>query len=144
MTLLEEVAMLLTELGLGQYTPDGTGGTVYLLALPSTPDVCMSVTPYNSGADGDAGLPYDKPRYQIRCRGTKADRTSGYTLGKAVYDALHGLGSRTLPGGTWMLQCLAVAGGGPGYIGVDDQGRAEFVINVELEVETRAPRARAV
>lgn len=142
MTLLEEVARLLAELGLGTYKPDASDGTIYLLQLPQSPDVAMAVTFY-AGGQGDAGLQYDTPRCQIRCRGTKNDKTQGYALAKSVYDALHGLSRRTLPGGTWMLQCLGVQSG-PAGMGIDNNGRDEWTVNVEFEVDTRAPRARAV
>lgn len=142
MTLLEEVAMLLAQLGVGTYTPSAAGGTIYLVQLPQEPDVAMAVTPY-PGATGDAGLPYDLPRFQIRCRGSKNDRTAGYALAHSVWNALQGLGSGYLPGGTWMVQCTGVTNG-PGYMGTDGNGRDEYVVNVEIEVETRARRARAI
>lgn len=141
MTLLEEVAQLLAELGIGTYKPTGADGTIYLLQLPQSPDVAVAVTPY-TGANGDAGLPYDTPRFQIRCRGSKNDKTAGYALAKSVWDAVQGLGSRYLPGGTWMVQCVGVTNG-PGFMGFDENGRDEYAVNVEIEVETRARRARA-
>lgn len=140
MTLLEEVARFLEQLGLGTYRPEG-GGTIFLLLLPQDPDVCMAITFY-PGPQSDGGLPYDSPRCQIRCRGTKNDRTQGYKLAKQVYDALHGLGSQYLPGGTWMVQCLGWQGG-PAPMGMDGNSRDEWVVNVEFEVSTNARRARA-
>lgn len=141
MTLLEEVAELLADLGIGTYKPTAADGTIYLLQLPQSPDVAVAVAPY-TGANGDAGLPYDLARFQIRCRGSKNNKTAGYALAKSAWDALQGLGSRYLPGGTWMLQCLGVTSG-PALMGFDANGRDEWVVNVEIEVETSARRARA-
>lgn len=140
---LVEVAQLLAELDLGTYKPPpAIDGTIYLLRLPQTPDLAMAVSFY-AGPEGDAGLPYDTPRCQIRCRGTKADKTAGYALAQSVYDALHGLSRRYLPGGTWMLQCLGVQSG-PISMGFDDNSRDEHAVNVQFEFETHAPRARAI
>jgi len=141
MTLLEEVALYLEQLGLGTYKTT-TGGTIYLLKLPQSPDECMAITFY-PGPESDGGLQYDSPRCQIRCRGTKNDRTRGYALAKSVYDALHGQGSQHLPGGTWMVQCLGWQGG-PAPMGFDGNDRDEWVVNVEFEFATSAPRARAI
>lgn len=143
-TLMEEIALLLADCDLGTYRPDSTDGTIYLLQLPQTPpspEVAMAIAAY-PGGDGDAGLAYDKLRFQIRCRGSKNDKTAGYRLATAVWDALQGMGSRYLPGGTWLVQALGVSSG-PGYVGSDQNGRDEHVVNVEFEVHTNARRARA-
>jgi hypothetical protein len=140
-TLLEEVAQWLDQLGLGDYLPNTVGGSIFLLQAPQTPDVCIAVAPYTSVED-DQGLPYDKLRFQFRIRGQKGDKTSGYRLAKQVFDAVKGHGSTYLPAGTWMLQCLALSG--PALMGFDESGRDEYTVNVEIEVATRAPRARAI
>ena len=118
MTLLEEFAALAAELGLGTYRADGTpGGTIFLAGLPSTPDEAIAIGRYG-GSEADTRLPYDEPRLQFRVRGISADVRTAEARAQAVYDALHGLGMRTLPGGTW-LQLAVAAQGGPIYIGPD-------------------------
>lgn len=140
LTLLEEVALLAVDLGLGTYE---LGGTIYLGRLPQgDPDVCMAIAPY-PGGDADAGLPWDKPRFQFRCRGKKNDAVQGYRLARTVWVTLHGLGSRSLRGGTWMVQCLGV-NNGPALMGYDQNGRDEYAVNMEIEVSTNVRRARAV
>lgn len=133
MTLLEEVAALLDELGVGTYHADGTaGGTIYLAALPSAPDRAIAVARYGAG-ESDSRLGYDEVNLQIRTRGTRTDARTAEQDAQSVYDALHGLGERTLPGGTWLQ--LAVAGqGGPIYIGRDEAGRHEYTVNVRAEL----------
>lgn len=140
MTLTEEIAQLLHNLGLGVYKADGTaGGTIYLTRLPQTPDIAIAVARY-AGPEADAKLPYDEPRIQIRTRGSKTDTRIGETKAQQIYDALHGMSSRTLPGGTWLLQVVAVQSG-PVYMGVDGNGRDEWVVNVRTEIENSAYRA---
>lgn len=140
-SLLEEMALWLEQLGLGTYQATGTDGTIYLLQAPQSPDVCIAIAPY-TGAEVEQGLNYDRPRFQFRCRGRKNDQTAGYVLAKQVFDAVAGRGSGYLPAGTWMLQCIALSG--PALMGFDQNGRDEHVVNVEIEVQTSAPRARAI
>lgn len=141
MTLLEEFAALLDELDVGTYHADGTaGGTVFLAALPTSPDRAIAVARYGAG-ESDSRLGYDEVNLQFRARGSSADARTAEQDAQSVYDALHGLGERTLPGGTWLQ--LAVAGqGGPIYIGRDQNGRHEYTVNVRAEVR-RVTRNRS-
>jgi hypothetical protein len=138
-TLTEEVCALLDELGVGTYAPDGPGGIIYGTALPDAPDVALAVARYDGGAEADSLGPWDEPRWQIRVRGAAGDSRTGEALAQAVYDVLHGLGYRYLtPGGTW-LQLAICLNGGPGYIGRDQTGRHEWVVNVRTEVRRPTP-----
>lgn len=140
MTLLEELAWLLAELGLGTFNSDGSaGGTIFLATLPSTPDRCMAVARYG-GAESDSKNPYDELSVQVRCRGPAADARAAEQDAQAVYDALHGLGMRELtPGGTW-LQLAICGGGGPVYIGRDQNGRHEYTVNIRLDIDHETPQ----
>lgn len=132
MTLLEEFAQLLAARGLGTFQADGSaGGTIFLAALPTSPDRCKAIATYG-GEESSALLDYDEPRIQIRCRGGK-DPREAETDAQAVYDALHGLGRVTLPGGTWLQLAVGIQGG-PAYIGRDQNGRHEYVVNIRAEV----------
>lgn len=138
MTLLEEWARLLELLGLGAYRVDGaTGGTIFLAALPTSPDEAIAVARYGSG-ESDSKLPYDEVNLQFRCRGTLEDARKAEATAQAIYDALHGLGPRALPGGTW-LQLAVAAQGGPIYIGRDTNGRHEYTVNVRAEMRRTTP-----
>lgn len=134
MTLLEEFATLLAQRGHGTYEDDG--GTIFLAALPSTPDRCIAVARY-AGGESDSRLPYDEVNLQVRVRGT-ADPTTAEGAAQDVYDDLHGLGMLTLPGGTW-LQLAVGNQGGPIYIGRDQNGRHEFTVNLRAEVRRPTP-----
>lgn len=142
MTLLEELAQLLDDLGLGAYHADGSiGGTIYHPALPTAPDRCMALARYG-GAESDSRNPYDEPSIQIRCRGAAADAREAEIDAQAVYDALHGLEARDLAGGTW-LQLIVCGGGGPTYIGIDQNGRHEYVVNARVDVDHPTPNRPA-
>ncbi|MBA9003733.1 minor capsid protein [Thermomonospora cellulosilytica] len=137
MTLLEEFARLLELRGLGEYHEDGSaGGSIFLAALPSSPDRCKAIALYGGG-DADSRLAYDEPSLQVRCRGTTDPRTAEADA-QQVYDALHGLGMLTLPGGTW-LQLMLAKQSGPVYIGRDVNGRHEWTVNLQAEISRPTP-----
>lgn len=139
MTLLEEWATLMAELGLGTYEPDGPGGTLYHPRLPSTPDQCMAIALYG-GAESDSKNPYDEPSLQVRVRGPADDSRIAEADAQNVYDTLHGLGPRELTaGGTW-LQLAICQNAGPVYIGVDQNGRHEYTVNVRCDVQRSTPQ----
>ncbi|MGH2820562.1 MAG: minor capsid protein [Actinomycetota bacterium] len=132
MTLLEEFAQLLHDRALGVFHADGAaGGTIFLAALPTSPDRCKAVALYG-GVESDSRLDYDEPRLQVRCRGG-TDPRQAETDAQAVYDVLHGLGRVTLAGGTWLQLAVGIQAG-PAYIGRDQNGRHEYVVNVRAEI----------
>jgi minor capsid protein len=134
LTLLEEFAQLLDDLDLGTYHADGTaGGIVFLAVLPEAPDRCIAVARYG-GAESDSANPWDEPRIQLRFRGPAVDARVAEQDAQAAYDALHGLGNRELPGGTW-LQLAVGINGGPVYIGRDTNDRHEYTVNLRCDVQ---------
>lgn len=133
MTLLEELALLFQELGLGTYKPDDVDGTIFFPALPDTPDTCMALARYG-GTESSSRDMFDEIRLQTRHRGTAADARPAEASAQATYDALHGLGMRALPGGT-ELQLAIGTGSGPEYMGRDENRRHEYVNNFRVEVQ---------
>ena len=132
-TVTEQLAQLAHDLGLGVYHADGTaGGTVFLTALPDSPDEAVAVARYG-GPTSDSKLGYDNVNVQFRVRGTRADVRSGEQTAQAYYDALHGLGERVLSGGGY-LQLAVGNQSGPVYMGRDGQGRHEWAVNVNVEL----------
>jgi hypothetical protein len=129
MTLLEEVAELLEELGLGRYAADGD---VFLVVMPDSPDAAV-VLSRQAGRESDARLGYDEPVVRIRVRGAPANATAPEARGQAIYDAVHGLASRRLPGGTWLVSSIGTQAG-PVYIGRDANGRDEWEVIVRMEL----------
>ena len=132
MTLLEEYARLAEELGLGLYRPTSVGGSLFLGKLPDEPALAVAIARY-AGGESDAKLGYDELRLQFRVRAPHGNYAVGEELAQRVYDQLHGLPSRYLPGGTWMVDLIGVQSG-PIDIGTDAKHRPEWTINFRSEV----------
>ncbi|MGS2641680.1 minor capsid protein [Streptosporangium sp. G12] len=127
MTLLEELALLAAELGLGTYP-----GSIFRTKMPTSPDSCLVVARYG-GPESSLADDYDEPSIQWRIRGPAADVSVAEELAERVYDRVHGLGTLDLPGGTW-LQLMVGIQSGPIFIGLDQNNRPEFTVNVRCEV----------
>lgn len=132
MTLLEEFAYLAAELGLGTYTPDAPGGTIYTVLLPPDPDTCIAIA-RSGGAESLVTDDFDQPSIQIRIRGSAADTRTAEHLAERVYKAFHGLGPRTLAGGSTLILAVCTQSG-PVYIGPDQLGRHEYTVNMRCEL----------
>lgn len=143
MTLLEEIAELLEELELGTYDPDGGGGDIFLAAMPDGADGPDSAIALNRqpGAESDALFSYDEPVVQLRVRSSAGDPAAGEARAEAVYSALHGLGSRRLAGGSWLVLSVGTQGG-PIYGGRDASGRDEWIVNLRMEVHRTTANRR--
>lgn len=135
-TLLEQLAQYLANAGLGAYAPNDVTGTIFLSALPETPDQAIAVARYG-GPEADAKLGYDTPSIQVRVRGLLTDAADAERTAQRVYDVLHGLANTALPGGIWLVSCIG-SQSGPTYIGRDMSGRHEFTVNFRTEVRNTA------
>lgn len=131
-TVAEEFARQLATAGLGTYDDTGTTGSIFLRRLPPTPDAAIAVARY-AAAESDSKLPYDTVNIQVRVRGAHTDARTVETTAQNVYDQLHGLANRALPGGTWLMLCVGVQGG-PIDIGDDELGRPEYTCNFRAEL----------
>jgi hypothetical protein len=130
--LVEQWAALLDELGLGTYLPDAAGGSIFLLALPRDPAAVLAVTVVpGPPADGRHG--FDEPTILVRVRGAPNDPAGTARRAQQVFDVLHGLGKRTLPGGLRLVRCFA-AQAGPVWVGRDEQGRHEWSVSMSTEI----------
>lgn len=136
MTLLEEFASLAQLLGLGTYSPT-TGGSIFLTELPDTPDTAIAVARYGAG-ESDAKLGYDTINTQWRVRGPNTDYRTAEATAQQVYDLLHGLHDRALPGGTWLVLMVGNQGG-PIYLGKDEHRRPEYTVNLRAELARSTP-----
>lgn len=136
MTLVEQIAQLLAQLGIADYQPNNTTGDTFLHRLAEQPDEALAIARYG-GTESDAKLGYDAPTIQVRVRGPLADARIAERRAQDVYDALHGISDRLLAGGTWLTSCIGTQGG-PIYIGPDELGRHEFTVNFRLDVRNTA------
>lgn len=110
------------------YPPDVVG--IALGVSPPAPDRAVTLAAY-AGPESNSNEPYDLVNVQVRVRGT-ADYSVSADHAQAIYDALHGLGPITLPGGVRLMNAVCLQGG-PIYIGVDANDRHEHVVNVRCE-----------
>lgn len=133
--LLPGLAALLADEGLGDYSPtdpyplDHAGPVITLGGMPARPDRAVVLTEY-TGTESNSNEPYDLVFVQVRVRGT-VDESVSRGHARAVYDLLNGVGRRTLPNGSRVVNI--VAQGLPGGIGVDANNRHEHVVNVRVE-----------
>jgi len=128
----EEYLLLLQEKSLGVYAPTATGGTLFLGQLPDGPDLAVALALY-AGPEADARLGYDDLRLQFRIRGPAADYRTGKAHAQRVYDELHGMPSRYLAGGTWMVDLVGLQSG-PITLGPDEHHRPEWTLNFRSEL----------
>ncbi|MEU4225804.1 minor capsid protein [Nonomuraea sp. NPDC026600] len=124
-TLLEEFQQLPTTLGVSL-------GPGFVAKMPAAPDRCFVVARYG-GRESSLGDNYDEPSIQYRLRSPAADVRIAEADAERLYDALHGLGPYTLPGGTFLLLAVGVQSG-PIFIGQDANGRPEYTINLRCEI----------
>lgn len=133
---LEEFAQLLDVLDIGTYQATGTGGSVFLGELPDTPDLAVAIATY-PGGEADARLGYDDLRVQFKIRGPHGDYRTGRALARRIYDDLHGMPSRYLPGGTWMVDLIGQQSG-PIDLGKDAKHRPEWAVNFRTELRNES------
>jgi hypothetical protein len=131
-----QIAKLLHAQGIGILNESGAGGSIYIGFSPATPDASITLTPKPAPLS-DAKLAYDFSAFQVRVR--DRDIRLADSKAQAVYNALHGLGMITLPDGTYLLTCTAFT---PGYMGVDEVGRHEYVFSCQCEVSNNASNIR--
>lgn len=131
MSIVDQIAQYIHNQGVGIFDPAGVGGNIFIGKLPQDPDEAIVLT-QTGGVLNDIKHSYDTISVQVRVRGTQDPRT-GLVIAESAYNYLHGFGSSTfVGGGTWVVSCTAL--GPPGSIGVDENGRYEYTINLHIEV----------
>ncbi|MFJ5883460.1 minor capsid protein [Kitasatospora cineracea] len=136
MDLLDSLARYLHDAGLLTYDPTGVRGDTFAETMPPKPDGAVQLTLYGAGEPDPLG-PWDERSLQVRVRGT-ADPRISRTRAERIFSALHGLAGIELPGGLWLVLCVAQQT--PYPLGVDSAGRHEHVVNFRLDIEATNPR----
>ncbi|MER5482916.1 minor capsid protein [Streptomyces sp. NPDC002812] len=131
--LLDGLAQYLAARGHGTYDPTGASGSIFIEAMPSTPETCVVLTIYDDGGEADTRLGYDDVPLQVRVRGTTDPRVSR-TLAQDIRAELHGLGEVVLPDGSNLI--LARANQAAASMGTDGNRRHEHVVNLRLHVRS--------
>lgn len=137
MSIVDGIAQLLADAGLGAYSPsdvlpaDTTPITV--ASMPPTTGAAVCVTTYPGGPEPDTRNGEEYPRLQVRVR--DANPLTAMAMDRAAYDALHfttdGPHRPRLVGNWWLQDCYAIQSEAQ-PIGVDANGRHEFVRNYQL------------
>lgn len=98
----------LAELDLCAWSPAGvypaTVAGAFLLAVPTSPDRALTLSPYQVADDPDQAM--STIAVQVRTRWAGSDPRAVLNYSGAIFDALHGLGPAVLPGGVSISQCL--------------------------------------
>lgn len=114
------------------FTPDLIYTTnLFIGKEPAEPNNCVTIYdtpgfPPSLGLGGETG--YEYPSIQIRVRHNKY--IDGWNIANEIKDALHGRHHETW-GGT--LYILITCASGPALLDWDDNGRARFIINFNLQ-----------
>lgn len=134
--LTADIAEYLDSLGIVTYDASGVTGNVFMDTLPPTPDLAVGV--YTSGGRRPAVRnAVDYPNVQLIVRGTR-DPRGAHELARDIFDAFmpaRGFDRTELvAGGAVVLSARAVQSE-PVHIGVDENGRHRYSVNIELTVE---------
>lgn len=135
---VDGIARLLAAAGVGDYATDRVldpaKTPITVSSSPDTDGPAVTVTTYPGGPEPDSRNAWEYPRLQVRVR--HADPLAALDLDRACFEALQftptGPAPQTLPGGDWWLQdCYALQSEAQ-PLGLDANGRHEFVRNYQL------------
>jgi hypothetical protein len=134
---------LLSEIGTFLAAQSGLGAlgtTLFLGAMPASPDVCGALYEYGglapSNGFGVVGVQYEFPAVQVVFRGTKQDYATTRAKAETAYRALAGVQPDTLLSGTRYLQIRPQQA--PFLMRRDDDDRVYFAANYVCEKELSA------
>ncbi len=108
-------------------------GNVYVDYFPSEPDRCVTVFTM-PGPEASSKLPYDPSAFQVAIR-SEAGGVWATDMWNAIYKELHSLRYITLPGGTFLVYCLA-RHSSPFRLDDDMNGRPRYTVDFRTEVLT--------
>lgn len=140
---VDGIGRLLAAGGVGAYSPDAAlpaGQTPIAVGdMPPEADTALALNTYPGGGEPDSLNGWEYPRMQVRVRAR--DPLEALDLDRAAFDVLQAAAGKypaVLPGGTWLLQdCYALQSEAQ-PLGVDANGRHEYVRNYQLSTERTA------
>jgi len=108
----------------------GVGGNLFIGKEPAKPDNCVTIFDTYGRPDKltfDNAI-YERPSVQIRVRNN--NYRNGYNVINEIYLSLHGRAHETWNGAIYeVIYCSS----GPFHFDWDDNGRARFIINLNLQ-----------
>lgn len=108
-------------------------GNVFVDFFPSQPDRAVVVFNY-PGTEASTKLPYDPSKFTVVIR-SEAGGKWAITMFERIYKKLHSLRYVTLPGGTFLVYCIAVHSS-PFRLDDDMNGRPRYSCEYRTEVLT--------
>lgn len=134
MLLTKQIAIFLSNFGIGRFEEGGTGGNIFINSLPDQPNEAIGI--FGTGGPMiDPRNEYAGRAIQVLIRTVPNDPRPGERLAQAVIDRLKGFNSGYLAaGGNWIVD-IAAQQDGPNNIGQDENGRYEFSQNFLIEMK---------
>lgn len=139
MSVVDGIARDLSAKGVGAYAPPGqvlpAGQTpITIGVMPATGKAAVTVTTYPGGPEPDSRNGDEYPRLQVKVRA--ANPIEAMNLDRSAYEALQFTTDgpnrpRELVGGWWLQDCYALQSEAQ-PLGVDANGRHEYVRNYQL------------
>lgn len=130
------VARHLDELEVVTFDESGIAGNTFVGSMPSSPDEAIAISPAG-GNPTNSHDGYDEPIIQVRCRAAASDPRPAYRQARLIYEALVGLHAVWLDedgdDAAYVIRTTAVQSD-PFPLGVDDNGRPEYVQNFAFRV----------
>jgi len=126
--------MLLDDIADYLYTTVRNAGTIRKGYMPTSPDICTGLFEYGAGSPilhfGTAGVQYEFPSLQVRCRGEKQDYEEPRLRIEEIYRQLSGVQGMTL-GATYYLMIRPLQS--PFFLQRDEGERVIFNVNFIVE-----------
>lgn len=135
--LLEQIAIYLTELGIGKYSEVDSTGTIFLEVLPEFPNECIGLF-IRGGGEGDLLKEVSEVELQIIIRDT--NRLRALDTGFEIAKALCGYNTGRFVRGGYYIVDIHMLQGNPVYIDTDQSGRHEYSLNLTIEFDIREER----
>lgn len=137
---LDGIGQLLDTAGVGVYDPAAVipAGSVPITVgdMPPDFDSAVTINTYPGGPEPDTRNGWEFPRLQVRVRALNP--LDALDLDRAAFNALQAAPGKyptPLPGGSWWLQDCAAVQSEAQPLGIDPNGRHEYVRNYQLATE---------
>jgi hypothetical protein len=117
------------------YSEASDEGNVFVDYLPSEPEKAVCVYTY-PGREASSIMSYDPARFTVVTR-SEVGGVWATQMSDKIYKALHSLRYVTLPGGTFLVYCLAVHSS-PFRLDDDMNARPRYSLEFRTEVMTSA------
>ena len=133
MLLTKQIAVFLSNHGIGRFEEGGSGGNIFINSMPSAPNEAIAIFA-TGGPEIDRRNEYAGRAIQVLIRTVPNDPRPGETMSQAVIDLLKGFNGGYLAAGGNYIVDIAAQQDGPNNIGTDENGRYEFSQNFIVEM----------